>query len=71
MQEKCGSSSVGRAWASQAQGRGFEPRLPLIQTKSTHHYYFFQKKYSSLKREMMDGFCKIRFFEGFFPVNSR
>ena len=26
----CGSSSVGRAWASQAQGRGFEPRLPLF-----------------------------------------
>ena len=25
----CGNSSVGRAWASQAQGRGFEPRLPL------------------------------------------
>ncbi len=27
--EKCGSSSVGRALASQAEGRGFEPRLPL------------------------------------------
>ena len=26
---KCGSSSVGRASASQAEGRGFEPRLPL------------------------------------------
>ena len=26
---KCGSSSVGRATASQAVGRGFEPRLPL------------------------------------------
>ena len=25
----CGSSSVGRASASQAEGRGFEPRLPL------------------------------------------
>lgn len=25
----CGSSSVGRALASQAKGRGFEPRLPL------------------------------------------
>ncbi len=24
-----GSSSVGRASASQAEGRGFEPRLPL------------------------------------------
>nr|DAR43277.1 MAG TPA: hypothetical protein [Caudoviricetes sp.] len=26
---KCGSSSVGRASASQAEGRGFESRLPL------------------------------------------
>ena len=26
---RCGSSSVGRASASQAEGRGFEPRLPL------------------------------------------
>ena len=28
----CGSSSVGRALAFQAGGRGFEPRLPLIAT---------------------------------------
>ena len=27
--EKCGSGSVGRALASQAEGRGFESRLPL------------------------------------------
>ena len=27
--KKCGSSSVGRATAFQAVGRGFEPRLPL------------------------------------------
>ena len=27
--EICGSSSVGRATAFQAVGRGFEPRLPL------------------------------------------
>ena len=26
----CGSSSVGRALASQAEGHEFEPRLPLI-----------------------------------------
>ena len=26
----CGSSSVGRASAFQAEGRGFEPRLPLL-----------------------------------------
>ena len=28
--QQCGSSSVGRALASQAEGRGFESRLPLI-----------------------------------------
>ena len=28
---KCGSSSVDRALAFQAEGRGFEPRLPLQQ----------------------------------------
>ena len=27
--QKRGNSSVGRALASQAEGRGFEPRLPL------------------------------------------
>lgn len=29
----CGSSSVGRASASQAEGHGFESRLPLIPYK--------------------------------------
>ncbi len=29
--QKCGSSSVGRASASQAEGREFEPRLPLTE----------------------------------------
>ena len=28
--EKCENSSVGRASASQAEGRGFEPRLSLL-----------------------------------------
>ena len=28
----CGSSSVGRASASQAEGRGFESRLPLYES---------------------------------------
>src|SRR6516225_82761 len=35
---KRGSSSVGRATASQAVGRGFEPRLPL---KKSHHWVAF------------------------------
>ncbi len=29
LRKKCGSSSVDRASAFQAEGRGFEPRLPL------------------------------------------
>ena len=29
LNKNCGSSSVGRATAFQAVGRGFEPRLPL------------------------------------------
>lgn|GEM_PF-2836334 len=29
--KKCGNSSVGRALASQAEGRGFESRLPLYE----------------------------------------
>ena len=47
-QGKCGSSSVGRAAAFQAAGRGFEPRLPL---KTIYDAWFlwshFQKKYTS------------------------
>ena len=29
--KNCGSSSVDRALAFQAEGRGFEPRLPLLE----------------------------------------
>ena len=32
----CGSSSVGRATAFQAVGRGFEPRLPLLICRSAY-----------------------------------
>ena len=32
----CGNSSVGRASASQAEGREFEPRLPLIRKTKTN-----------------------------------
>src|SRR5678815_4083003 len=35
---ECGSSSVGRAIAFQAIGRGFEPRLPLILGCSGNRY---------------------------------
>ena len=33
----CGNSSVGRALASQAEGRGFESRLPLIPDFTSHN----------------------------------
>ena len=32
--KNCGSSSVDRALAFQAEGRGFEPRLPLLMKTS-------------------------------------
>ena len=32
----CGNSSVGRASASQAEGREFEPRLPLTRKTKTN-----------------------------------
>ena len=38
---ECGSSSVGRAWASQAQGRGFEPRLPLTESQAIPSVWHF------------------------------
>jgi hypothetical protein len=41
----CGSSSVGRATAFQAVGRGFEPRLPLFQLSVNS----FQTAYCGLK----------------------
>ena len=40
-----GSSSVGRALASQAKGRGFEPRLPLTQPQQTPHIESWQQSY--------------------------
>jgi hypothetical protein len=35
----CGSSSVGRASASQAEGRGFESRFPLKKKVSERHLF--------------------------------
>ena len=35
----CGISSVGRALASQAEGRGFESRIPLNVEKPTKSFY--------------------------------
>ena len=40
MQCFCGNSSVGRASASQAEGRGFESRFPLKKTDDANHPFF-------------------------------
>ena len=40
----CGSSSVDRALAFQAEGRGFEPRLPLSKEVTTQVTSFFYPK---------------------------
>ena len=39
--KKCGSSSVDRALAFQAEGRGFEPRLPLHEENQKWFSSFF------------------------------
>ena len=42
--KNCGSSSVDRALAFQAEGRGFEPRLPLYEGVSKCAPSFFMHK---------------------------
>ena len=46
-QYKCGSSSVGRASAFQAECRGFDPRLPLTEITISIDCDFFISRYSS------------------------
>ena len=41
-EENCGSSSVDRALAFQAEGRGFEPRLPLHSKDAMLSVFFFK-----------------------------
>ena len=38
--KRCGSSSVDRALAFQAEGRGFEPRLPLKESSEFQNSFF-------------------------------
>ena len=42
--ERCGSSSVGRVSASQAECRGFEPRLPLSNELTDYYSMRIQKE---------------------------
>ena len=39
--KNCGSSSVDRALAFQAEGRGFEPRLPLFKGYQLVSFFLF------------------------------
>ena len=57
---KCGSSSVGRALASQAKGRGFEPRLPLT--------LFAQGTFAILPSPLRDELLKLKQDD---PIYSR
>ena len=63
---KRGNSSVGRALASQAEGRGFEPRLPLI-----FSFYFGICKFlgiSDKKRPKMGLFLSYKPVFGFYKT---
>ena len=66
MQFKSGSSSVGRASASQAEGREFESHLPLKKKRSTDVLRFFVFKglaFLFITFEINDlGFCNPWFF---------
>ncbi len=47
LETKCGSSSVGRASAFQAECRGFDPRLPLKKITNLTECDFFLRRLSS------------------------
>lgn len=49
--DKGGSSSVGRVLASQAKGRGFEPRLPLRKDNLNGlSFFMFYKKAKAFRK---------------------
>ena len=62
----CGSSSVGRASASQAEGRGFESRFPLQNIYSMGIFSFFNKE---KKNDLDKGLEKTK--EGFLQRIAR
>ena len=62
-----GSSSAGRALASQAEGRGFEPRLPLVTFLLTDKIFdvavrFFVKRGALFCEKHRYFFCVLRNF---------
>ena len=63
----CGSSSVGRATAFQAVGRGFEPRLPLF----IEGYHLNMKTCSLLKKPIANGIVIKDNFMKWSKVTSR
>ena len=44
------NSSVGRALASQAEGRGFESRIPLLKRKNTRKVKKVTEKFAGFKK---------------------
>ena len=64
-QQCCGSSSVDRASAFQAEGRGFEPRLPLKEKpRSNFEAFCFIHilKESSLSQLLIKGILRLSIF---------
>ena len=55
----CGSSSVGRASAFQAEGRGFEPRFPLYCQCSSAVEHFLGKEEVTGSSPVI-GSCKLK-----------
>ena len=53
--EKGGSSSVGRASAFQAEGRGFEPRLPLLKSQCSSGVERFLGKEEVMSSNLITG----------------
>ena len=55
----CGSSSVGRASASQAEGHEFEPRLPLKAEKQKISYFNLLFLFFIIARKEDPGFPNL------------
>ena len=59
--KQCGSSSVGRALASQAKGREFESRLPLFKVQEYHPALFVNSVWEYPKRITGNTIITVRY----------
>ena len=57
--KNCGSSSVDRALAFQAEGRGFEPRLPLYRRCVKMRTFFFYAQSPDFHKQGLCYYLKI------------